>query len=315
VPVAEVVGMSNWGGAGTDAGRGAREQAARVAAQVQEAERKLAEAQRRQAAWEAGAEGERRTAAVLAELATEGWQVLHDVHWPGRRFANIDHIVVGPGGVLVIDSKNWSGRVDVRDGILRQNGYRRTEACDGAAQAAAAVAALLQPQHRTLVAAIICLVDQPTPSSQPSQVEVIGLGGLAANLRAREARLSVADAHSIAVHLRQALAGQRSPAQTTTAALANVGAVRRDLQRGSTPSRRAGVPGRDAAPARRGGTPNGKRRTDRQDGVVAGVLKLLAILFLVFVALPAWLHGLEDRLENPPAKGTTTPTATLSPVP
>ena len=81
----------------------------------------------------------------------EGWQVLHDLHWPGRPFANIDHIVVGPGGVFVIDSKNWLGRIDVRDGVLRQNGYRRTEACDGAAQAAAAVAALLQPQHRSLV--------------------------------------------------------------------------------------------------------------------------------------------------------------------
>ena len=108
--------MSNRGGAGADPGGGAREQAARAAAQVKEAERKLAEAQRRQAAWEAGAEGERRTAAVLAELAIEGWQLLHDVHWPGRPFANIDHIVIGPGGVLVIDSKNWSGRVDVRDG-------------------------------------------------------------------------------------------------------------------------------------------------------------------------------------------------------
>jgi hypothetical protein len=49
--------------------------------------------------------------------------------------------------------------------------------------------------------------------------------------------------------------------------------------------------------------------------VVAGVLKLLAILFLVFVALPAWLHGLQGRLDNPPATGTTTPTATLSPAP
>ena len=101
--------MSNLGGAGADPGGGARKQAARAAAQVQEAQRKLAEAQRRQAGWEAGAEGERRTAAVLAELATEGWQVLHDVHWPGRPFENIDHIVVGPAGVLVIDSKNWSG--------------------------------------------------------------------------------------------------------------------------------------------------------------------------------------------------------------
>jgi hypothetical protein len=307
--------MSTLGGAGTDPGRGAREQAARAAAQVQEAERKLAEAQRRQAAWEAGAEGERRTAAVLSDLATEGWQVLHDVHWPGRPFANIDHIIVGPPGVLVIDSKNWSGRVDVRDGILRQNGYRRTEACEGAAQAGAAVAALLQPQHRTLVAAIICLVDQPTPSSQPSQVEVIGLSDLATNLRGRKAWLSAAEARSIADHLRRTLAGQRSPAQTTTALLANAGAAPRGPQRRSTPSGRVGAPGGDVAAARRRGTPNSKRRSGRQDAVVAGILKLLAILFLVLVALPAWLHGLQDRLATPPTRGTPAPTATLSPPP
>jgi hypothetical protein len=307
--------MSELGGAGADPGRGAREQAARAAARVQEAQRKLAQAQRRQAAWEAGAEGERRTAAVLAELATEGWQVLHDVHWPGRPFANIDHIIVGPAGVLVIDSKNWSGRIDVRDGVLRQNGYRRTQACDGAAQAAAAVAALLQPQHRRLVAAIVCLIDQPTPSSQPTQVQVVGLRDLAGNLRGRTAWLSIADAHSIAAHLRQTLTGQRSPVQTTTAALSNAVAAPRDPQRRSTPNRLAGAPDRDAAPARRRGTPNSKRRTDRQDAVVAGVLKLVAIFFLVFVALPAWLDGLQDRLVTPPTNGTTVPTATLSPAP
>ncbi len=51
--------------------------------------------------------------------------MLHDVHWPGRQFANIDHIVVGPSGVFVIDSKNWEGQVDVRQGVFRHNGRRR----------------------------------------------------------------------------------------------------------------------------------------------------------------------------------------------
>jgi Nuclease-related domain len=105
--------MSQWGGPGADPGRGAREQAARAAAQVREAQEKLDAAMRRQASWTAGAEGEQRTAAELARLAGKGWQVLHDVHWPGRPFANIDHIAVGPAGVVVIDSKNWSGPVEV----------------------------------------------------------------------------------------------------------------------------------------------------------------------------------------------------------
>jgi len=47
----------------------------------------------RQAAnWDAGAEGERRTATRLQELAREGWTVLHDRALPTGR-ANVDHLV------------------------------------------------------------------------------------------------------------------------------------------------------------------------------------------------------------------------------
>src|SRR6266571_1114104 len=40
--------------------------------------------------------------------------VLHDRRIPGSR-ANIDHIVVAPWGVFVIDAKNYKGRVEKRD--------------------------------------------------------------------------------------------------------------------------------------------------------------------------------------------------------
>jgi Nuclease-related domain len=40
--------------------------------------------------------------------------VLHDRRIPGSR-ANIDHIVVAPCGVFVIDAKNYKGRVEKRD--------------------------------------------------------------------------------------------------------------------------------------------------------------------------------------------------------
>src|SRR3546814_20149304 len=65
--------------------------------------------------------------------------VLHDVAWPGRPRANIDHVVIGPGGAFVIDSKNWSGAIAVRDQVLRQNGRSREMAVVGAAEAALAV--------------------------------------------------------------------------------------------------------------------------------------------------------------------------------
>src|SRR4029450_5665207 len=55
-----------------------------------------------------GAAGERRTARLLEPLERHGWVVLHDLSVPGSR-ANLDHLVIGPGGVFVIDSKQYVG--------------------------------------------------------------------------------------------------------------------------------------------------------------------------------------------------------------
>ena len=63
-------------------------------------------------AWRRGAAGERRTARLLAALGRDGWAVLHDLAVPGSR-ANIDHLVIGPGGVFVIDSKQYRGRLQL----------------------------------------------------------------------------------------------------------------------------------------------------------------------------------------------------------
>jgi Nuclease-related domain len=60
--------------------------------------------------WRRGAVGERRTARLLAPLERHGWTVLHDLAVPGSQ-ANIDHMVIGPGGVVVIDSKQYPGRL------------------------------------------------------------------------------------------------------------------------------------------------------------------------------------------------------------
>ena len=63
-------------------------------------------------AWQRGAAGERRTARLLGQLERQGWAVLHDLAVPGSR-ANIDHLVIGPGGVFVIDSKQYRGRLQL----------------------------------------------------------------------------------------------------------------------------------------------------------------------------------------------------------
>jgi hypothetical protein len=63
-------------------------------------------------AWRRGAAGERHTARLLGPLERHGWAVLHDLAVP-RSQANIDHLVIGPGGVFVIDSKQYRGRLQL----------------------------------------------------------------------------------------------------------------------------------------------------------------------------------------------------------
>ena len=63
-------------------------------------------------AWRRGSAGERRTAQLLDPLERHGWAVLHDLAVPRSR-ANIDHLVIGPGGVFVVDSKQYRGRLQL----------------------------------------------------------------------------------------------------------------------------------------------------------------------------------------------------------
>lgn len=65
-------------------------------------------------AWAKGAAGERFVGAHLDKLTSKGICVLHDRCIPSTR-ANIDHIVVAPSGVWVIDTKNYSGPIELRD--------------------------------------------------------------------------------------------------------------------------------------------------------------------------------------------------------
>jgi hypothetical protein len=70
-------------------------------------------------AWRRGAQGERRTARLLAPLERHGYQVFHDLAIPGSA-ANVDHLVVGPTGVFVIDSKRYRGHLHYSAGRLWQ---------------------------------------------------------------------------------------------------------------------------------------------------------------------------------------------------
>lgn len=52
-----------------------------------------------------GIEGENRTADILRDFASGSWQLVNGVKFPGM--GDIDHVLIGPGGVFVVETK-WS---------------------------------------------------------------------------------------------------------------------------------------------------------------------------------------------------------------
>jgi len=111
--------------AGDSAGAESRRQLALAEAHAQAA----AEARATAARYGVAEVTEKRTAIALAPLGAVGHHLLADRGWPGSRSAQVDMVVVGPGGVFIVDTKAWkdvtiaSGRIyrgqeDVTDSVL-----------------------------------------------------------------------------------------------------------------------------------------------------------------------------------------------------
>ncbi len=68
--------------------------------------------------WRVGADGEETVGARLDKLRTDGWQLLHSVP-VGKGDSDIDHVLIGAGGVFTINTKThpkaniWVGRTTV----------------------------------------------------------------------------------------------------------------------------------------------------------------------------------------------------------
>ncbi|MBT1004041.1 NERD domain-containing protein [Paenarthrobacter sp. DKR-5] len=246
------------------AGDGAAEQARLAAERVERLRRELERAERQQRAWAAGAAGEAIVARKLAELEPLGWLALHDVHWPGRPQANLDHVLVGPGGVVVIDAKNWSGEVHLRNGVLYQGIYTRERDTSGALRQAASLAVLLEPPHRHLVQAWLCMVRQPDMRAVTSTgVKIYGVDSLPDAVAALPAILDAAAVKVLYDYLSRLLAGPTSPGILTTASFERVG-------------KQSALPGRGK---------HAVRRPDRATRVLVGCLGVVVSLFLLLLAV------------------------------
>lgn len=121
-------------------------------------------------AWARGAVGEQRLGQSLTHMAGSTLRVLHDRQIPKTR-ANIDHLVICPGGVFVVDAKRYRGRPTLRiEGGLRRprvetlvvGGRDCSKLVDGALKQVGLVRAAVDDVE-VPVQGVLCFVDADWP--------------------------------------------------------------------------------------------------------------------------------------------------------
>ncbi len=110
-------------------GAEAREQAqaARDAAPVKTVLARVLGVHTDERAWRIGADGEEKVATQLAKVAKKDprWRSLHAIP-VGDRGSDIDHLLIGPGGVFTVNAKNHPGaRIWVGGNTFMVNGHRQ----------------------------------------------------------------------------------------------------------------------------------------------------------------------------------------------
>jgi hypothetical protein len=171
-------------------------------------------------AWQTGAQGELRTGRLLEPLEGEGFRILHDRQIPGSR-ANIDHIVIGPPGIFVVETKSLGGSLQIRDNDVFVSGRRRTKMIDEVKREALAVQTALAKELAArgwMVSPIICVhrADLPWLRSEVAGVRIVSGKDLVKRLREADHLLAPADVERLAAlaaaRLRPAFVARRTPA-------------------------------------------------------------------------------------------------------
>lgn len=158
--------------------------------------------------WQIGAWGEQRTAAALAPLLRGGWVVVHDVD---RGKSNLDHVLVGPGGVFVLDTKNLHGTARVtgdRLALTRPGSERVAYESDSCARSARAQAAEVNALFRQRVslrpwvtAVVVVWAEFPQQAADGSNMTYVHGDHLADWLLSRPARLNAKQVDELAAAL------------------------------------------------------------------------------------------------------------------
>lgn len=163
-------------------------------------------------AWVTGAEGEERTASYLDPLAAEGFVVFHDRKIPMSR-ANVDHIVIGPTGVFVVETKNVAGDFRLSGDDVRIGGRRVALVDEVRREVDAtwnAVAPILAPRGLRVVP-VVCAHRANLPFFRQSVagIRIVSGSGLARYIRRQPAVLSAPEIQELRRLIVRALPGAK----------------------------------------------------------------------------------------------------------
>lgn len=110
------------------AGGSAQYESQRSLLEADEYDRLAREARNKAQRYALASRTERSVGRRLAALETLGWRVLEDRRWAGSKRANVDFLLVGPGGVVVVDVKAWRSLQVVHGSIFCEDECRDDEA-------------------------------------------------------------------------------------------------------------------------------------------------------------------------------------------
>lgn len=169
----------------------------------------VAQEERRQLSWSRVEDpgGQQVVATSLDILTRYGWTALHGAHWRGAPDRTFAHIAIGPGGIVVIEERDWTGSVVVEAGVLRHGGYRCDEDVEALTGATGAITALLPAVHRSAVVGVICVASRDLEPAQAAGIHVVGRLHLASLLVGMAPRLSPLDVADITRELSRMLTG------------------------------------------------------------------------------------------------------------
>jgi hypothetical protein len=170
--------------------------------------------------WQKGKAGEILVAELLDKLSPDGFFHLDDRRLPDSD-ANIDHVVVGPSGAFIIDTKNWSGSLTTDDVTLRQNGRRRDSAVESLRTQAIGVSTVLEsatPHFRVPVWPVLCFVGSATIGERVTldRVHLVDGEGLAAFIKSGSSTLTPAQVEVALAGLRSGLPERTAPYPVST---------------------------------------------------------------------------------------------------